>query len=1083
MLFIRHSGYHSRNRLNQSSPPIPKPLLVGVAGCFLLSGFAALLYQMAWMRQFSTVFGTSEIAVATVLSAYMGGLALGAAVAGRLVNMLRRPVLFYGILEAAIAVSALLVPVLLSVAGIAYASVLGGQASIPDASGLGQPLFYFCVAFTVLVVPTACMGATLPVLTRYVVNRDEQIGRRVGGLYAINTLGAVGGAVVAGFILLPDLGLRGTVWCGVAVNLVVFLMAVMIANAVSSTGPSEASEAGPANLSSGESLQRSACRYAWIILPVMTLSGVCTFVYEVMWTRLLSHVLGGSVAAFAIMLASFLSGIALGSIVASRFAKTRAGAATAFVISQLGIAATSMLIYYSLNQYLQEGISYQHSVFAAFLVLMPATLFIGATFPLAVRVYAQEAAVAARSSARIYAWNTFGAILGAAIAGFFLVPLLKFEGAIRVMVMLNAGLAVAAAFIVPDTRRISLAVSVAVLVGIIFLYQPIVPERVLRFSPITGSASGDIVFYDVGRSATVLVYEEDGSFKLRNNGLPEAAAVPRGTPHIFSNQRLLGALPVLARPDTRTALIVGLGAGTAITGLPPTVEEADVIELEPKVLEANRRISSRRKYQPLDDPRATIYINDARSALALTAKKYDMIVSQPSHPWSAGASHLYTREYMEMVSDHLNAGGVFLQWINSQFVDEALLKSLCATILDVYPNVRIYQWSPQVLFFLASHEPMDVERQMMESGRPLRDAPLFYMELGVVAVEDAVAALMMDEVRVRAFAAGSRVITDDFNMMAMESASLMREGRELDVEKLATLFRPWIPALDSGSWVHTKLGDDLAFSRVADKYISLGMRAYLPPLMEALSELGNPQSLLLAGNLLTAEGNSERGEEVLAAALVAMPESNHAKWGVVKPWLHRLGRGEAPEHIEAVANGMTGSGRAVVEATQAVAQRDLQAVANLDPQLGAARPADPWFTEAVKLRIDWRSSVTNPGLREEFADQAWQILDLAMANQRDHEFLAMRIVAASQAGRPSEVMESVRGYIDTVDFQLNGVEDGHISPGVAELDLKLNQVRVISGLVDEAAASEEVTSSTRDDIQGGLDSLADRLEQLMPAVH
>ena len=110
-------------------------------------------------------------------------------------------------------------------------------------------------------------------------------------------------------------------------------------------------------------------------------------------------------------------------------------------------------------------------------------------------------------------------------------------------------------------------------------------------------------------------------------------------------------------------------AGTAITGLPPTVEEVDVIELEPKVLEANRSISSWRKYQPLDDPRATIYINDARSALALTAKKYDMIVSQPSHPWSAGASHLYTREYMQMVSDHLNAGGVFLQWINSQFVD------------------------------------------------------------------------------------------------------------------------------------------------------------------------------------------------------------------------------------------------------------------------------------------------------------------------------------------------------------------------------------------------------------------------------
>ena len=163
--------------MNQPKASISTPILVGVAGCFLLSGFAALLYQMAWMRLFSTTFGTSETAVATVLSAYMGGLALGAALAGRLVQFIRRPVLFYGVLEAAIAVSALLVPVLLSIAGLLYAATLGNQASIPNAAGLAQPLFYFLVAFAVLIVPTACMGATLPVLTRYVVSRDDQIGR------------------------------------------------------------------------------------------------------------------------------------------------------------------------------------------------------------------------------------------------------------------------------------------------------------------------------------------------------------------------------------------------------------------------------------------------------------------------------------------------------------------------------------------------------------------------------------------------------------------------------------------------------------------------------------------------------------------------------------------------------------------------------------------------------------------------------------------------------------------------------------------------------------------------------------------
>jgi len=428
--------------MKQPGSSISTPILVGVAGCFLLSGFAALLYQMAWMRQFSTVFGTSETAVATVLSAYMGGLALGAALAGRLVQLIRRPVLFYGFLEAAIAISALLVPVLLSAAGLFYAAILGNQASIPDAAGWGQPLFYFFVAFAVLIVPTACMGATLPVLTRYVVARDDQIGRRVGGLYAINTLGAVGGAVVAGFVLLPNLGLRGTVWCGVFVNVLVFITAVLVARATASV---QVESAAPVvDVTSPKSIDPEF-RLTWMILPIMTLSGVCTFVYEVLWTRLLSHILGGSVAAFALMLASFLSGIALGSLIASRFARSRAFAAQAFIVSQLAIAATSMLVYYALNGYVQAGLDYQANVLVAFLVLMPATLFIGATFPLAVRIYAARADVAARSSARVYAWNTLGAIVGAAIAGFFLVPLLKYEGAVRVMVMLNLGLAVAAA--------------------------------------------------------------------------------------------------------------------------------------------------------------------------------------------------------------------------------------------------------------------------------------------------------------------------------------------------------------------------------------------------------------------------------------------------------------------------------------------------------------------------------------------------------------------------------------------------------------------------------------------------------------
>ena len=207
-------------------------ILLGVIACFVLSGFAALLYQTAWMRQFSLVFGTSELAIAAVLAAYMGGLALGAGIAARYVHRIRRPILFYGLLEGGIAVSALAVPWLLSLLNGIYVAVFGGQPEPVDASGLGQSFFYLGTAFVVLAIPTSFMGATLPLLTKYVVQSDDQVGPRVGLLYATNTVGAVAGTVVAGFLLLPALGLLGTVWVGVGVNLLVFLLAALLARQV-----------------------------------------------------------------------------------------------------------------------------------------------------------------------------------------------------------------------------------------------------------------------------------------------------------------------------------------------------------------------------------------------------------------------------------------------------------------------------------------------------------------------------------------------------------------------------------------------------------------------------------------------------------------------------------------------------------------------------------------------------------------------------------------------------------------------------------------------------------------------------------
>lgn len=551
-----------------------------------------------------------------------------------------------------------------------------GQPEPPDSEGFGLTLFYVFISFLILIIPTGLMGATLPVLIRQAVQAEEQIGERVGLLYALNTAGAVIGVLVAGFILLPSLGLWGTVWVGVGVNVLVFAIAALLARNVpvlgvqSKPGRGEGRHAIP-RFRWGNSV-------AWI-QPLMLLSGSITFLYEILWTRLLSHVLGGSIYAFATMLASFLTGITLGSFIAARFARERASAITYFVICQMLIAMTSIGIYFLIGRLQAGTIEAVRGAIIAMNYLFPATLFIGATFPLAVRILTPTAAVTSICSARIYAWNTCGAILGSLATAFLVIPNFKFAGTIFLGVAASLVVALLASIALTkfSVRRAEIP-SVLLLAGVLF-FRPSRPDAIIRASSLAGTSEGNEVYYEVGRSATTLMLQWGGMYYLRINGLPEAAIAPRGAPYSVDS-RWLGALPVVARPATDSMLIIGLGGGVAVEGVPPTVKSVDVVELEPGVITANRTISGMRRSDPISDKRVRLIINDARSTLSLTDKKYDAIVSQPSHPWSAGASHLYTREFIALAQSHLNSGGVLLQWMNIQFVNEDLLKSLAATL-------------------------------------------------------------------------------------------------------------------------------------------------------------------------------------------------------------------------------------------------------------------------------------------------------------------------------------------------------------------------------------------------------------------
>ena len=590
------------NRLSpaaeRSEKLAPGTLFIGVCACFLLSGFAALLYQTAWMRLFSTYFGTSEYAVATVLASYMAGLALGAWVAARYLHNVTRPVLLYGVLEALIAISALCVPLLMAGAGGLYGIVVGGQPEPPDAGGLAQPLFYLIASIFILMIPTACMGATLPVLMRYVIQSDSQVGSRTGVLYAINTGGAIFGTVAAAFLFLPALGLCGTVLIGVGVNFLVFIIAAVLARytrLVPADGDKEASQAIPLGFS-------RLGRVRWI-LPAIAASGAVSFVYEVLWTRLLGHVVGGSVTAFATMLAAFLTGIAIGGGIGGMLAKDRNRAAWLFVGVQIGIAVLSAVVYYWIDDLIPATRSASAHATMAFLVMLPSTIFIGATFPLAVRVLAEDEHDASRKAAHIFTWNTCGAIIGSLAAAFLIIPALGYGGTIVACVAANLALALLVAVKTVGQPRIWITASLALMIGATaFLWQPGRPDAVITntvfyTNPLTSPQER---FYRVGSSATVLTLTSFAEVHYRTNGLPEANVFRKGAAPAVLSQQWLSAAPALTRPEAEEMLVVGLGGGAVLEGVPGNIRQIDVIELEPQVVAANRR--GTREQHRLDAP-------------------------------------------------------------------------------------------------------------------------------------------------------------------------------------------------------------------------------------------------------------------------------------------------------------------------------------------------------------------------------------------------------------------------------------------------------------------------------------------------
>lgn len=934
----------------EEEPDLSAPRFALFLVCFLLSGLAALVYQTTWSQELALAFGASQPAVAAVLAATMAGLAGGAALSGRLSERIRRPLRAYAWIECAVAAAALLVPLAVGGAGRLQRLILAGR----PAEGAAATLFAFAATLFILFVPNALMGATLPLVTRRVVRAAAELGPRIAGLYAVNTLGAAVGATVSALILLPRLGLAATT--GIAAG--TSLLAGALAFGLDAAEPRRAAPI-PEPSHAGET--RRNAPLSWI-LPAILFSGAISFTYEVTWTRLLSHLLGGSIYAFGAMLAAFLVGIALGSGAASRLLRGSESARRAFAFAQLATAVTTLATYAAVQR-LPAWLSatatgaapLSGAALATAALLVPGAAAIGAAVPIAIRVLAREPAESALASARVLAWNTTGAILGAVASAFWLLPTGGFAGTMTLAVAGNVVLSAwAAAAQRPRLGApLALAAVSALLLGVL---PPSTPWTVLRSSPVNRlPVEGDATYLAVGRTATVLLLDTGAEWRLSTDGMPEAAIEPPGAR--LGQQpvnRWLSLLPLVGRPHARSMLVIGMGGGTTLEEIPSAIADVTVVEIEPEVVEANRKLSRERRRDPLADPRLQVVVNDARSFLRLTDRTFDVIVSQPSHPWTAGASHLFTREAFALARQRLAPGGVLVQWIGLNLVDSATLGSLVATLGAEFTYVEAFAPPPgTAMLFLASREPLGIDAASATAA--LESTPT-WRTLGMASAEDLLIARLLDGPGALAFAKGAALNEDHHNLLAIRSPAFAARPLARSLDEIGRALGPFDP-------LPRTPGIDRFYAAVAllereDSARALRVAMSIPQPVE------RDTAFALAA---IARGDLRRGWSELLELASRHPEAAAPRRAWLRGALRRAAEGEPPGTLDS-RFGIDPLSRAVSEGWRMLESGDDVGLARLESELAAIDSRDLLYPPATRLRIAWRlTRGDEPAAREAIA--------------------------------------------------------------------------------------------------------------------
>jgi spermidine synthase len=726
---------------------------------FLLSGFAGLMHEVVWAKLLVELIGTTAYAQAAVLTVFMGGIALGSIYGGRYVDRTGRPLQAYVRLELSIAGYCLVLPFVLTAVGAGYDVLAARWFESP----LLTLALRFCLALAIVLPPAVLMGATLPVLARHLITRLDETQRQVASLYALNNLGAVLGAGVAGFVTLPLVGVYPSL---ILASLANAAAGGLVMGPARAEGRSPVAVVGGAAPAPGRRAGRGATvegpRYGTaqytVALVALAMSGFAAMGYEVLFLRVIGLAFGSSTYSFTVMLMVFIAGIGIGSALLARRPAARPlallGTSQLLVVAAF-VAATPLVARLPyLLLLLRVPLHTAPGGFAVYLagkaalcfaILLVPTVCLGFGFPLVAQIQARSPERTGALVGSTYAWNTVGNVLGVVVTTLVLLPRLGLLHAFHLVLALNlaAGLAILwVAREMPVVRRAAVAAAAGVVVAVYLVLgtswtSPILLARDhlrLRTGPdpdappaeraahattsfaawkkeyvVDPEALSAVHVSEDAHTSVLAIREGDDAF-LFVNTKPDAS-----TAGDLTTQALLAHAPLFLAPHARTIFVIGYGSGiTAGSALRHPVERADIVEISPGVIEADVLFADH-NYGVLHDPRTHVYLDDAQSFLRGVPRTYDVIISEPSNPWVAGVGGLFTVDFFERVRSHLNPGGVAAIWFHEYEQSSETVTLVLRTLRTVFPHVYLFrEYDLGDVIAVASPEPIEIDFAAME---------------------------------------------------------------------------------------------------------------------------------------------------------------------------------------------------------------------------------------------------------------------------------------------------------------------------------------------------------------------------------